>query len=317
MLIRSLFWHRQRGDYRVDGRTKLSWIAQTFGISRRSVTDAMAKLIELGWLETLPSQQYQLNRWGIHVRIVTDWKSPDKNSLATEQGGVGESASPQPDFQGESASPSLNRSASLTGTKKTRRLAPRGGAGTAGLSRKEDLGSRKKRPGAVGGPSLRDIRPEDLGNTERLLELFEQAVDAGLISGSDAGRLDFFAIAERARARAHNPGGLVRWLLVNKRFEFITQADEDAAVARLRALRDGPCHRDSAHESLRRASRTTALELTDDERFMVACIRVGKQNRCDSFSIARQAKGWTRDRWETIRTDYDQKKRDQLVDDEG
>jgi len=39
------------------------------------------------------------------------------------------------------------------------------------------------------------------------------------------------------RLNVFNPGGLFRWLLVNKRFDFITLADEDAAIERLRAMR--------------------------------------------------------------------------------
>ena len=83
MLIRSLFWHRTgsegrggsggAGAYRVDGRTKGSWIAEVFGLSRRAITDARATLIELGWIVPLDAPQWALNRWGNHDRINVEW----------------------------------------------------------------------------------------------------------------------------------------------------------------------------------------------------------------------------------------------------
>jgi hypothetical protein len=51
----------------------------------------------------------------------------------------------------------------------------------------------------------------------------------------EAGRLDFLALAERARASGNQPPKLFVWLLKHKRFDFIAQANEDAAAARLRA----------------------------------------------------------------------------------
>lgn len=65
MLIRGLFWHRDSGDYRTYGRYTHSWIAEHFGISSRAATKARAKLIELGWIEPLDVNQWEMNRWGM------------------------------------------------------------------------------------------------------------------------------------------------------------------------------------------------------------------------------------------------------------
>ena len=124
---------------------------------------------------------------------------------------------------------------------------------------------------------------------------------------SEAGRLDFLAIVERARARAHNPGGLIRWLLVNKRFEFITQADEERASARLREHRNGPRE---VLRPQRTVVRRASVEWSEDERLVMACIRVGKQCHRDPFSLAREAKDWSRDHWDVMHAAVEQKDRD-------
>lgn len=300
LLIRSLFWHQEHGDYRTDGRTKASWIADVFGLSRRAVTDARAKLISLGWLEPLPASTWELNKWGAHDRIHADW-TPEKRC---EQGG--ESASPDGQIRGESASPCLNQSAPLTREEKETSTLGTAVPDPAGFSRLGILDSSRRPPSAAADqPDLRDIQPRHLVSTQDLLELHRQAVGRGWSSDSEAGRLDFLAFAERARARGNNPGGLLRWLLVNRRTEFITNADEDAAVERLRALRDGPRKRVSDEDN----PKPERLSLTESERIVQACIAVGKQNRHDPYLIARQIKGWSRPEWEAALLEFDERQR--------
>src|SRR5205823_1970722 len=85
-------------------------------------------------------------------------------------------------------------------------------------------------------PTLRHIVPEDLQDTARLLLLFEQAYQEGLIGKSESERLTFVSLAEHARVvGAQNPCGLFAELLRRERWHFITEHDEDAAYARLKA----------------------------------------------------------------------------------
>lgn len=309
MLIRSLFWHRESGTYRVDGRTKGSWIAEVFGISRRAVTEARATLIELGWIEPMDAPQWALNRWGSHDRINAAWSaSEDRGATDSTPGAVGEGGSPPVEnaspcgrFSAVSATPCLNRFSSLTRDKNTRRLdgtAP----DPAGASARSRWGGRKKEQ-AAGAPNIRDIQPRHLKRTEDLLELYRQAVEIGLAKPSEAGRLDFLALAERAKAHGKRTGALFYWLLREKKTVFITQADEDAACVRLRELRDGPRRREQwGGESHPPAPKP--LELTDDERFMLACVRVAAQRRIDDpFHLAR-GRGWTREQWERVESAY-------------
>jgi hypothetical protein len=56
-----------------------------------------------------------------------------------------------------------------------------------------------------------------------------------LIGSSEAERLTFVALAQHVLScRAKNEGGLFRHLLKQKRYQCVTQADEDAALRRLK-----------------------------------------------------------------------------------
>jgi len=315
LMIRGLYWHRSRkgageqggpsGGYRVDGSTKRTWIAQIFGVSERAVTDARATLIELGWITPDSEQpQWHRNRYGVRDRINVDTFGPDRHD-------TGESASPTADNSGEPASPCLNRSSSPTGNLNTRRPAPMR-AGTTGVSSETKKGSRKK----SSEPILRNITDEDLRDTRRMLELHRQAVAQGMPVAGEAGRLDFLALAERARACGNNPPKLFAWLLRQRRFEFITQANEDAAATRLREMRDGPRQpRGRGADDQISPLRPRKIELTDDDKVVIACIQTAKKHRgVEPHVLARQAKGWTRTRWDQAHVTYNRKSAERWQD---
>lgn len=357
LLIRGLFWHKQTGDYRTDGRYKLSWIAEHFGISRRAATEARAGLIALGWIEPLAVNQWEMNRWGLHDRIVPEWSHTDQNAPGQhtdpqaavggpEQGGRKEetqahtnppsspllpphpgqpsdsrSASPKPENDTRSASPDLTDSLSLTGDLKTRKLhhtRNRTGVSPGSTRGKEKTGGRKKsRGGKAVPPSIRDIRAGDLGDTGRLLELHRQACAIGLASSSEAGRLDFMALAQRARCRGRRAGAMFYWLLRERKTAFITLADEDQANQMLREHLHGSREQwgggspeDRGLEPLSSNPQETGPQYTDDDRFALACIRVAKKHRIDPWRIARE-NGWTRERWQQAFASYEDKQRAQ------
>jgi hypothetical protein len=73
-----------------------------------------------------------------------------------------------------------------------------------------------------------------------LLELFRQAARAGLLRPSAADRLRFLSAAEHARLiGSKSPCGLFVHLVRHRLWHFATQADEDAALARLKRYREG------------------------------------------------------------------------------
>lgn len=288
-LIRGLYWQQNAAGYRVDNRTKGSWIADTFGISRRAVTDAKAKLVELGWLNALDSEQWQLNRWGARSQINAGWSKGDK------AGQPAESASPAAQNPAESASPLMNKSSLPTEDLKTRswgdgRPDPHRGF----LSRGK--GSRKKES-AEGRVTLHDVQPVHLADDAHTLDLFYQATAAKLISGSEAGKLNFFALAERAKAHGKNPGALFGWLLRKRKFEFITQADEDRAVDRLRIIRNGK--REQPAPEIRPRPRAAAV--SNDLRLARAVAQVAEQKRLPAVAIIRAMKlDWSVEHYERL-----------------
>lgn len=303
LLIRSLFWRKAEGRYRTDGRTKLSWVAEVFGVSRRAVTQARSHLVDIGWLEPIEENQWALNRWGLHDRINVDWKGegraarPVDNSVAIPTNDNSESASPSPVTNSESASPVTDKKTSYENFN-TRKPGEHPGP-RSGFSRKQGEGESAK------PPRLSDIRLHDLRDTERLLDLHHQAVSKGLAKSSEAGELEFVSLAERAIARARNPGGMFAWLLQGNRVAFITQTDEDRAIARLREYRHGKHH--EARESV--AVPESRL-LSEDELFVEKCIAVAK--RCggiDPYHVARQLEGWPREKWELQQSAYTLKDR--------
>lgn len=305
ILIRGLFWDKASGLYRTDGRYKLSWVAEVFSVSRRQLTEARARLIRLGWIEPLEVDQWQMNRWGMHDVIVPTWKDPTRGV-----GGSAESASPPADFYTESASPDLTDSLPLPGNQNTRNPAPMR-AGPSGVSQSSTLGSRKERPARRGRngapPNIRDITDADFASTARMLELHSQAVKLGISSPSEAGRLEFLAFAERARARGKKPGALLFALLRDKRSAFITLSDEDEAARRLREYFNGPTRTTTGGVQ----DRPIPAPFTSEDRFVAACLRVAQKRRIkDPYIVARQAEPLTRDAWDARYFAFTQKQHD-------
>lgn len=308
-LIRSVYWHKETGLTRTDGRTKGSWIADVFGVSRRAVTAARGHLIQIGWLQPKDPPQWALNKWGVHDVVNVDWepsKALDEQTAGAventdKQAGeaeveTGGSATPISPKSAGTASPYINSSSpSSKESLETRKL----GFDTPGPPM---LGSRTKNASSKPKlrPSLRDVVPSDLGSPEALLILYAQAIAAGLATNSTAGQLEFLAFTQRARTRGRRPGALLLWLLSNGKREFITQADEDAAARLLREDREGPDPRTKKRKKV-----SAQRVLTEDERLVEACLRVAAQQRInDPFLIAAQAKNWTRARWESAYLHY-------------
>ena len=314
-LIRGVFWHKRapeqaktlfddhtvcsgagEGAFRLDHRTKREWIAETFGVSLRTVTASRQTLIDLGWIVPLETPQWLLNRYGAHDRINHRWGGTAENDTNPCN-----SASPSPRSARESASPRHDQNPSSSRNLKTRKPAPER-AGPAGVSTgstrrgltPHSASAKRKHPAK---PNIRDIRMQDLSDTTRLLQLHEQAVRLGLSDDSEASRLDFVSLAERARARGERAGAMFYWLIRERKTAFITQHCEDQAQRRLKAYRHGEGE-GKRSSSLTAAQQGAETEYTADQHFVFACLRVAKLHRIDDPCRIAEARGWARDTWE-------------------
>jgi hypothetical protein len=196
------------------GTCKASWVATVFGVNARAVKRARAELTELGWLQPQATPQWHRNRYGLRVGINLRW---------APQGAERQKSLPLAPIVTEKSPPVPNKK--LLAEYKNQKPAR---SGPAGLCSRE--GTNKK-------PTLRNVTLADLQKPERLMELFQQAVGADLISASESERLGFFAAAEHARAVAsRNAPGLFCFLVRQKKWHFCSQPDEDQARRKLQAL---------------------------------------------------------------------------------
>lgn len=326
-LIRCVFWRRSERRYHVDGRVRDQWVAETFGLGLTAVRDGRRRLQDIGMIERKSdTPQWLLNRYGNHLVVNCDWSrggsagaKKSKIRLVGEGTPSGGSDTPRAQNSGGSDTPCLNRSALPTGDSKTRRL----GVETpdpAGASSKEESGSRRKkvarRAGPEAPPNIRDIQPRDFADTERLLELHRQATAIGEWGRGEGSELDFLAMAERARARGREPARLLRDLIRNRRFAFVTNADEDRARERLVQYRREEVERERRHrpeamgvvrdvlEHLRvgggAVAPTDLPRLSPEAAFVERCVHMAQAARLREeqwWCVAHAEKQWTREQW--------------------
>ena len=152
-------------------------------------------------------------------------------------------------------------------------------------------------------PRLADVRPEDLRDAARVLELHRQAVARGLVGSSEGDRLKFAAAAEHAGAVGTvNPGGLFARLVARGWWHFATQGEEDAAARRLkRHLHGEPAGRVVGAVAGPRPPSPAGAALSTDAA-LVRAVRAAVERaggRSDPFPLVRaRDPSWTRERWD-------------------
>lgn len=84
---------------------------------------------------------------------------------------------------------------------------------------------------------MRHITLEDLRDSERLDQLYEEATEAGILPQSDYDRLTWFAAAERALCEGkQNACGLFVAIYRKGLWSYVTHEQEDIARAKLKRL---------------------------------------------------------------------------------
>ena len=199
------------GICRADGNCKASWVAAVFAINVRSVKQGRRRLIGSGLLQPQPMPQWYRNRYG--------WRGSVNLAWAVEN-------SREPTSPSAKRTPPPRRSRfKQSPPRQDQKLSPRG-SNQKPVPRRNGF-CRRRSLGFVDLTELRDDR-----SVERILN---HAVARRVVRSTD--RLNVFAAAEHAlRVGSRNPAGLFVWLVVNRRWDHVTQADEDAARRRLQRL---------------------------------------------------------------------------------
>lgn len=315
LLIRSIHWHKREGHIRVDGRTKASWIAKVFGLSPRAVKNGRNQLRSLGWCQQLPVTQIMLNRYGSRDLINVHWKPSD----ATPEPANNSDKHAQPLHENTTrfAYPNKNRNPLSTKEYIKNRTSNNttASAENVGASREKDGGlatSTTNNEKPLGKPKLTALDPRHLADTKSLLELYQQAIDAKLVEDSEHDRLRFIALAERARSRGREPQKLFRWLLTHRRFEYTSQADEDAANCRLKDYlfeRDNPLYQrqPNSHKGMDREQGIVQREkvpFTETDSTLLAIYQVARKVKLPPDRVAKH-KGWTRQQFDLAVEQYE------------
>jgi len=153
--------------------------------------------------------------------------------------------------------------------------------------------------------TLRDVQPTDLRDLGRLLDLHHQAARRGWVTWSEADRLHVVAAAVHARRVGQAPCRLFVALLRDRRWEVITQEDEDTAQRWLREQAYGPWRPAMPAAG----TPAPAVPLSDEAHFAHLAQQVLRAHgwRDDPFLLVqRQYPEWTRARWEQAQVELTQ-----------
>lgn len=154
---------------------------------------------------------------------------------------------------------------------------------------------------------LRDVQAEDLRDIERIMALHHQAAMRGWVTWSEADRLHVVAAAVHARRVGQEPCRLFVALLRDRRWEVITQDDEDTAWGWLRDYLYGPAPRKEPEATA--PPLVPAVPLSEDARFVDLAQRVLRQGGWDGepfLAVKLQYPAWTLQRWEQAQAELTQ-----------
>ena len=314
-LTRCMFY--KRGMCHPKGCVKASWIAEVFGVSERRVHEQRRHLVALGWLLPQETSQRTLNGHGLWVTINLAWDAltEAKERLyepAVEQAGGGEGTpepvSPAADSPAELSPPPAEKAGEIVPPLniENKEPLPRGGSKNQEPASGRPTGvyisqsESKKTEAPADRPTLRDVKPGDIHDPARLLDLHAQAIAAGYVSSSEADRLNFFAAANHARViGSRNPPGLFVRILRSGLWSFLTQDDEDVARVQLRRV----LYPEGASVELPRAEAPRPSPgISADARFVRAVTAQLRQRGIPESSVWRlvnhERPEWTRERWD-------------------
>ncbi|MBI1830509.1 MAG: hypothetical protein HYR84_03550 [Planctomycetes bacterium] len=226
-LIRCLW--RKGDSYSNVGSCSSRFVSELFGVDPRNVKRARASLRSIGWLLSPEADNVDSTGHSAWSAIDLGWTStpafPARNTTETS------AISPPLHVATDVSLPPPIRELDLPSGSKNQYPRPNGSAGV------------RERIDRNGRASLADVRPADLRTPTTLCALFHEAASAGLVHDTTAHRTRFVTAATHAvRVGTRNPCGLFVTVLRKGLWNYLSQADEDAARS---LLADPVWHSDS------------------------------------------------------------------------
>ena len=226
----------RQGEITGKGSVKATWISDVMNLSERSVRSARSDLLRLGWItDDENSFQRKLNRDGAYFTINFSWKDlriSKEHNIQKEgsEGGikspvanrlpVDNSFAPSPTF----APPQAQNMPNFAPPYKNKKT-PNGSKHQKTLT-VEPTGVFTKQ---IGKPRITNVVKEDLFSFQRVETLYFEAVERGLVKGSENDALNFLAAAIRAREAGETAPKIFIGIVKKRLWMNITQVQEDQA----------------------------------------------------------------------------------------
>jgi hypothetical protein len=209
------------------GCCKAEWIGKLFGVNAKRVNRERARLIDEGWFTrepTTPRVRKKFGQW-VRLTLTPSEPTPEPGENPTPDP---PKVQPQPPPDDTKVQPLLNPSlASKEAILNNQTLPP------------EEPEAGADQPKNLDEPIWTDIQPDDLRQDARSEALWQDAIQRGHLKNTQADRINFFtAIAHALRVAKHNACGLLRTVVEQRLWHFLSQADEYTAIQRLRRATD-------------------------------------------------------------------------------
>src|SRR5918993_1190183 len=209
------------------GCCKAEWIGKLFGVNAKRVNLERARLIAEGWFTREPTTPRVRKKFGQWVRLTLTPAQPTQEPVEN----------PTPD-------PPKVQPQNTDSDSKVQPLLNPSLASKEAILNNQTLPPETPQPGVdqpknLDEPIWTDIQPDDLRQDARSEVLRQQAIQQGHLKNTQADHINFFAaIAHALRVAKHNACGLLRTVVEQGLWHFLSQADEYNALQRLRRSAD-------------------------------------------------------------------------------
>ena len=209
------------------GCCKAEWIGKLFGVNAKRVNLERARLIDEGWFTREPTTPRARKKFGQWVRLTLAPSQPTPEAVENPTPDTLK-VQPQHPHSDTKVQPLLNPSLSSKEE----------------IMNNQTLCAQEPEAGAcqsnnLDEPIWTDIQLTDLRHDARSEALWQQAIHRGHLKNTQPDRINFFAaIAHALRVAKHNACGLLRTVVEQGHWHFLSQADEYNATQRLRRCAD-------------------------------------------------------------------------------